>query len=341
MKQKKNVYLYLLLALAGVIAVYGYWKYFSSNTAFDAKKKYLYIASGSDFNQVLQSLDTGHFLANTASFKSMAQRMELPSNLHPGKYAIRNGMSNYAIIRMLRSGTQEPVKLIITKLRTKADILRKLALPLEADTNDFKLVVNNPRWLDSVGIDSNQLQCVVMPNTYEVYWNTPANKVLDKLVKYHATFWTNDRRAKASKLGFSIAQVMTIASIVDEETLKKEDKYKIASTYINRLRIGMPLQADPTLKFALRNFGLKRILTVHTQVASHYNTYMNRGLPPGPICTPMEETIDAVLDAPKTDYLYFCAKEDFSGYSNFAASLAEHEENARRYQKALNERGIK
>lgn len=339
--KKKSVFIYLILLLVVVASSYLYWKYFSSNTAFSENKKYFYVSTGSDYQKLLSGLDSGGYLENRASFERMAQSMGLPSSIHPGKYAIQQGMSNYAIVRMLRSGAQEPVKLVITKLRTNRDILRKLALPLEADTNDFKAVVYNPTWLDSLGIDSNQLQCVVMPNTYEVYWNTPASKVMEKITKYQARFWNETRVQKAKKLGYTKAQIMTIASIVDEETLKKEDKYKIASTYLNRLRIGMPLQADPTLKFGLNNFGLKRILKVHTQIPTAYNTYLNKGLPPGPICTPMEETIDAVLDAPTTTYLYFCAREDFSGYSNFAATLSEHEENARRYQKALNERGIK
>ncbi|HPI54989.1 MAG TPA: endolytic transglycosylase MltG, partial [Chitinophagaceae bacterium] len=164
---------------------------------------------------------------------------------------------------------------------------------------------------------------------------------LDKIGRNYLKFWTAERKAKAAKQSMTQAQIITLASIVEEETNIPEDKLKIASTYMNRIHLGMPLQADPTLKFAVNDFTLRRLLTVHTQVNSPYNTYVHAGLPPGPICTPSMKTIDAVLDAPKTTYLYFCAREDFKGYSNFASTYAEHQQNARRYQAALNARGIK
>lgn len=329
--------LLVLLFVAGA----AYYYFFSSNTAFPGEKKFLYIPTGATYAQILDSIKQNNLLRNFSKFESMAQRMNLHEHIHPGRYAIEKGASNYHIIKKLRSGTQDPVKLVINKWRTNRDLIRRLDTPLEADSVQLRQVLFAPDFLQQYGLDTQQLQCLIMPNTYEVYWNSEAKTVVEKLAKYHQQFWNTKRLKQAQKLGYTKSEICTIASIVDEETLKKEDKFKIASTYLNRLKIGMPLQADPTLKFALGNFALRRILRVHTTVVSPYNTYTQRGLPPGPICSPMEETIDAVLNAPQTNYLYFCAREDFSGYSNFASNLQEHEANAKRYQQALNARGIR
>ena len=195
--------------------------------------------------------------------------------------------------------------------------------------------LNNPKTWQQFQIDSNNILTSVIPNTYSIFWNSTANKILEKLHAASVKFWNEGRLSKARVLNLSPQQVYTMASIVEEETNKQTDKGKIASVYINRMAIGMKLQADPTVKFALKNFKLTRVLHGHLTYASPFNTYVNTGLPPGPICTPSVKTIDAVLDAPQTNYIYFVAKPSFDGYSNFASNYAEHMAYARAYQQAL------
>ncbi|KXK42755.1 MAG: aminodeoxychorismate lyase [Bacteroidetes bacterium OLB11] len=267
--------------------------------------------------------------------------MSLPKNIHAGRYEIKKGMGNFEIVKMLKQGHQSPVKLVINKLRTKEDIINKLSSQLEPDTDKWKSLFIDTQFLQENKIDSNQIQVLILPNTYQVYWNTPPKKVFEKLTAYTNKFWNETRIAKAKQLNLTPVQVSIIASIVEEETNKNDEKPNIASVYINRYKKGMKLEADPTVKFAIGNFSLKRILNVHLKYESPYNTYFKIGLPPGPICTPSEKSIDAVLNAAETNYLFFCAKEDFSGYHNFASTYSEHLVNAKKFQNALNQRGIK
>lgn len=313
---------------------------FRSNTQDFGEKKFVFIPTGSNYDALLTNLKTNQVLKDAASFDQMARRIGLVDDIHPGKYEIRQGMGNFIMAKMLKGGKQVPVKLVINKLRTKKDIIRKICTQLEADSNDLLSLLNDPAFLKQYDIDSNQIQCAVIPDTYQFYWNTDAKKAFEKIAKNYTKFWTDKRMQQSQKINMTRAQIITLASIVEEETNKEEDKLLIASTYINRLKKNMPLQADPTLKFAVNDFSLRRLLTIHTQFQSPYNTYLNTGLPPGPICTPSMSTVDAVLNAPSTNYLYFCAKEDFKGYSNFAATYEEHKQNAKRYQEALNQRGI-
>jgi UPF0755 protein len=271
----------------------------------------------------------------------MAGTMGVDKQVHPGRYALEPGMSNYSLLRLLRSGVQSPVKLTLNKLRTKEQIIFKLSSQLEPDSAAFARLFSDSAFLKDYGIGVSQIQVLFMPNTYELYWNTSPEKVISKIAKSHQQFWNAERKSKARQLNLSIPDIITIASIVEEETNKHDEKPRIASVYLNRLKIGMKLGADPTVKFAVGDFALRRILNIHTQKVSPYNTYMVAGLPPGPICTPGKESIEAILNHEETNYLFFCAKEDFSGYHNFASSYNEHLENARRYQQALNQRNIK
>ncbi len=249
-------------------------------------------------------------------------------------------MSNYAIVRLLRSGRQTPVQLVIGKLRTKEDFVRAVSTHLEADSVALRKMLSDSAYLAKFGLDTATALCAVMPNTYEFYWNTAANKAFRKIEKGFAAFWTEARISEAKALNLTPAEAITLASIVAEESNRRDEQPMIASTYLNRLKKGMKLQADPTAKYAAGDFALRRITSAQTSIASPYNTYYVSGLPPGPICTPSARTIEAVLAAPKTDYLYFCAKEDFSGYHRFAASYDEHLKNAQLYQHALNARGV-
>lgn len=236
---------------------------------------------------------------------------------------------------MLRSGKQVPVNLVITKLRTKEDLAKKIAAGFETDSTTVINFLNDEQALRQFDVDTNTVMTDVIPNTYTYQWNTPVKNIFIKLDKEEKKFWNEERLEKARRLQLTPKQIYILASIVEEETNKTEDKGKIASVYINRLRRGMKLAADPTVKFAMRDFGLKRIYHKHLEFSSPYNTYVNTGLPPGPICTPSIKTIDAVLDSPDTDYLFFVARSDFSGYSNFASSYQQHKIFARSYQQAL------
>lgn len=340
MRNKKKLILYFVAF--DILLFLGVWfVFFSSNTGNFSNKKYLYIKTGSTYEQVLQTIQDSAIVKNITSFKRMAKWFSLSENIHPGRYEIKEGMGNYTIVNMIKKGQQSIVKLVINKLRTKNDIIRKLSSQLEPDSLSWVVLLNDKNFLVKNNIDSNQLQCLVMPNTYEFYWNTTPQKVFDKLLAYKEKFWNEERKSKAQKMNLSDIQVIIIASIVEEETNKNDEKPNIASVYLNRYRIGMNLGADPTVKFAVGDFKLKRILNIHTQVSSPYNTYRVPGLPPGPICTPSESSIDAVLNATDTKYIFFCAKEDFSGYHNFATNYTEHLANAKRYQQALNARNIK
>ena len=324
----------LLGCIAYVACILSY-----SNTKVTNEKSFVYIPTNSNYKDLLQILTDSNFIKDINSFDNMAHRLNFV-DVKPGRYQIKSGMGNYSLVNMFKGGKQVPVKLVINKLRTQGDIIRKISSQLEADSASLYQLFNDTAFLCQNEISAPQLQALIMPDTYQFYWNTEPSKILAKIIKNYKKFWTEERKAKAQKLNLSPVDIITIASIVEEETNYADDKLKIASTYLNRLHIGMPLQADPTVKFAVNDFTIKRVLTKHTQTISPYNTYMNKGLPPGPICTPSRASIDAVLNAPKTDYLYFCADENLNGKSNFASTYAEHQGNAKRYQAALNARNI-
>lgn len=327
----------LLLLLAGLAGVY---VFFGPNTGALSEGEYVYIRTGSRYEDVKKALKEGGFVRDLRTFDLLARQAGYPSRVKAGKYHIRKGMSNYSIVRLLRSGRQTPVKLVIGKLRTKNDFIRLLSRNLEADSDVLRQMFADTVYLAQFGLDTNTVLCGVMPDTYEFYWNTSADKAFRKIEKKFAAFWNEDRRLRASKLSLRPDEVVTLASIVEEESNKNDEKPNIASVYLNRLRNGSKLQADPTARWAYGDFSIRRITSVHTSLASPYNTYYVKGLPPGPICTPSPQSIDAVLNAPKTDYLYFCAREDFSGYHRFAITYDEHLRNARLYQQALSSRNI-
>ena len=329
--------LFLLLLAAGIFALY---KTFGPNTGSLSNGGYLYIHTGATYDTVKQSLKDGGYINDIWSFDLLAGLAKYPERIHPGKYKIEQGMSNFKILRMLRNGRQTPVKLVINKIRTKKDLSSLIGKHLEADSNVVMQMLHDPSFAASYDLDTNTIMCAIMQDTYDFFWNTPADKAFRKIEKTYEHFWTEERKQQAKDQGLTKTQVITLASIVDEESNKDSEKPNIASTYLNRLHKGMALQADPTVKFAVGDFSLRRITGIHLQVSSPFNTYLNTGLPPGPICTPSASSIEAVLQAPQTDYLYFCAKPDFSGYHNFTGSYEQQMKNAHQYQEALNERGI-
>lgn len=301
------------------------------------EKKFLYIPTSSTYADLKDSLRKNKFVSGFYFFDKLANYSKLPKNIRPGKYKVEDGMSLYHLIRKLRSGRQEPVNLVITKIRTPEDLAKRIGRILEIDSAQAMQFLSNNDSLRAFDVDTNTVLTDVLPNTYTFFWTATMETVFEKLNKAKAKFWNDTRKGAAESHGLTPTQVYILASIVEEETNKQGDKGKIASVYINRLRKGMPLAADPTIKFALKDFSLTRIYHKHLDVVSPYNTYRNAGLPPGPICTPSEKTIEAVLGAPETDYLFFVAKPDFSGYSNFATSYAEHLQYAKAYQQALDE----
>lgn len=329
---KRIIYTILLLLLIG--GGFLAWKIFGPSVNVP-EGKYFYVKTGSTYEDVKQSLLEKNIISSTFFFDKLAKQARYPASVKAGRYEISGSMSLYSLVKMLRSGRQAPVKLVINKLRTKEDLAQKLSANFEVDSLSVISFLNNTDSLQKYGLDSNTAMTAVIPNTYSLLWNTSAGRIFKKLYDEQEKFWNDSRRQKARALNMTPQQVYTMASIVEEETNAEEDKGKIASVYINRIETGMKLEADPTVKFAMRDFGLKRILNVHLGYPSPYNTYQHTGLPPGPICTPSSKTIDAVLNAPQTNYIFFVAKPDFKGLSNFAATYAEHQVYANAYRKAL------
>ena len=343
MASKKNNSrgLRILLLVSLVVGGLGAWLLLGTSTRAGSGNNFLYIPTGATFSAVEDSLTTRGFLRSTSGFRWVAKALRYPGNVRPGRYLVAPGTTLLSLVRKLRSGQQEPVKLVINKLRTKGDFARLVETNLEADSAQFAKLLSDGEYLAEFGLDTAGALGAAVPATYEFYWNTSADKAFRKIAAARTAFWTAARKEKAAALGLTPSQVTSLAAIVDEETNKRDEKGEIASTYLNRLRLGMKLQADPTARWAAGDFSIKRITSAQTSLAHPYNTYYVAGLPPGPICTPAKATIDAVLNAPNTDYLYFCAREDFSGYHRFAATYDEHLKNARAYQAALNARGIR
>jgi len=335
--KKVILILFVLIVVLGCILA---WMIFGSATTFDTKSKYLYAYDSLPPEpQIQRQLKDSNFIRNIWLFNILAGRMNVWDRVKPGRFEIEKGESLIDIARRLRNNVQAPSRLVINKLRTPNDLARLIDKNFSTDSVKALQFLTSNDSLKALDVDTNTLMTLIIPDTYILNWNTSVKRILQRLAKEKDKFWHEDNRiAKADNMGFTPEQVYTLASIVEEETNKNDEKGDIASVYINRYKKGMPLGADPTIKFALKDFGLKRILYGHLQVASPYNTYRNTGLPPGPICTPSEKTIDAVLDAPTTNYLFFVARSDFSGYHHFSSTYAEHEQYAKQYQQALNAR---
>jgi UPF0755 protein len=330
----KKKFIYGILLIVFVTGGYAAWQIFGP-TVSAPEKKYFYIKTGALYADVRQSLIDEKIISNTTFFDLVSKQLKYPSLVKAGRYQINNGSSIFNLLRMLRSGNQTPVNLVINKLRLPEDLAQKIAANFECDSSDVMEVLNDAETLKKYNVNNNTLLTVVIPNTYSMLWNAPVKKIIDKLYSEKEKFWNTERLAKAKAMNLTPVQVYSMASIVEEETNKEQDRGPIASVYINRINSGMKLQADPTVKFAMKDFLLKRILLKHLTYDSPFNTYQNAGLPPGPICTPSAKTIDAVLNAPQTTYIYFVAKPDFKGYSNFASTYAEHTIFAKAYQNAL------
>jgi UPF0755 protein len=332
-KKTSGYIIFIILLLVVMFA----WLVLGSATAFEAKSKYIFVRdTGKVKEQVMKQLDTAHVLRFTSMFDLAASSAAVWQRLKPGRFEIKKGENILDVVRTLRNNTQSPVRFTIIKLRLKEDLAKQIGKNFSTDSATASHFLDSNDSLHPFDVDSSTVMSLVIPDTYLIKWNTSLKNIFKKFKSENENFWNkNNRLQKAKQQGLSPLQVYTIASIVEEETNKNDEKRNIASVYINRLNKGIPLQADPTIKYALRDFSIKRIYYDYLKVESPYNTYRNKGLPPGPVCTPSQATIDAVLDAPKTDYLYFVAKSDFSGYHHFSNNYPEHEQYAKAYQKAL------
>lgn len=327
----------MLIIIAGIGACYFYVKIQGSLFTEDSK---IFIKNDRKPQKLFEQLHTAGRI-NTVFFPTYLAKFKKLHQLKSGYYFFKKGTSCNAFINTLRAGRQTPLKLTFNNARTLDDFATKIAGQLQMEKTELLHLLNDEKLTKSYGFDKADFIGLFLPNTYEVYYTISPKSFIDRMFKEYQRFWNAERKAKAKKLGYSPKEISILASIVDEETNKNDEKRRIAGVYLNRLKRGMPLQADPTLKFAVGNFSLKRILNIHKEINSPYNTYKYRGLPPSPIRQPSIAGIDAVLNAEKHNYLYFCAKADFSGYHAFAKTLAEHNRNANLYHRELNKRGIR
>ena len=341
MKKKRLVIILasvlLLLVVAACFGLRFYGMVMRPNVVTpDGKDFSFYVPTGASFDQVKDSLYTHGLLVDRKSFEKVASFKDCSQHVHPGRYVVKNGMSNNQLCNMLRGGLQTPVKVTFNNMRDIKMLAGRIGEQIEADSMQLLNCLSCPERLTALGFNMQTIPTMFLPNTYEFYWNTDAAQFVERMKSEYDKFWNDERRDKAQALGLTPIQVSILASIVDKETNKTDEMPRIAGVYMNRLKSGWLLQADPTLVFAVGDFSLKRVLNVHKEVESPYNTYKYPGLPPGPICIPSLASINAVLNAEKHNYYYFCAKEDFSGYHVFAKTLTEHNKNAQRYQNKLN-----
>lgn len=300
-----------------------------------------YIPTDANFEDIVLQLQNEDLLINENSFIWVAQKKNYPQKIKSGCYLIKANMSNNELVNMLRGGLQNPIKLTFNNIRTKEDFSKCIAAQLEFSEEELLSLLNNDTFLLQYGLNSETALTLFLPNTYEFWWNTSAKKFIERMNQEFHKFWNKSRSSKAAAIPFSPTEVSILAAIVEEENSLSDEQPIIAGLYINRLRKGMLLQADPTLKYALGDFAIKRLLNKDKTIDSPYNTYLYAGLPPGPIRIPSIQAIEAVLNYKRHNYLYMCAKEDFSGQHNFAVSLSAHEYNAKKYRNALNQKGIK
>ncbi|MDR3252238.1 MAG: endolytic transglycosylase MltG [Tannerella sp.] len=340
MKIRKKLFLWicagiLLVAACGVGACY-----FLIYPHFrPTETRYIHIYEDrKDFDALCRELVDSADCRAIEVFKLLAKLRQYPENIKSGRYAVEPKMSSIELLNRLRRGQQSPVRLTFNNIRLTTDLATRLSEQLMMGVGELQRPLDDEKYCQSLGFNTQTISSMFIPNTYEVYWNIPVDKLMERMKREFDAFWNESRRRKAENMRLTPVEVATLASIVEEETAAEDEYARVAGLYVNRLYKGMLLQADPTVKFAVGDFSLRRILNVHLAVESPYNTYLHEGLPPGPIRIPSPKSIDAVLNYEHHNYLYMCAKENFSGRHNFAVTLAEHTRNANLYHKALNRR---
>lgn len=338
-KKKILIPLIVFSTLLSTTSVYTYQMLFSPNFLINQPDKMIIIEDNTDFKTLTNQLIEDTLLNDIISFSFLSKLMKYSENVKEGNYKVKMNMSNYELISMLRSGNQTPINITFSYSRKINDLAQNISQKLKISEKELMdYIIKNG--LSNYGFDTQNIIGMFLPDTYEVYWDITPKKLLDKMKEEYDKFWNSERIRKLKRVNLSKNEVITLASIVASETNKIDEADRIAGVYINRLRKKMLLQADPTLIFAANDFSIRRVLNKHKKIKSPYNTYMNKGLPPGPIRLSPKKYIDAVLNFEDHRYIYFCAKDDFSGYHEFAITLSEHNKNARKFQRALNKRKI-
>ena len=340
----KRVLIIIFGITAVVCVVGGIFAYalFSSNINIEKdKKEFLLVYENDCYDDIIDKLVSKQIVKSKKTFEIASWLLNNKKQFKSGRYQITSEMNNLTLVRNIMYGRQTPISISFNNVRTKDVLAERLTKKLKISEEEFLAELYSEQTLKTLGFNKNTVICLFIPNTYEVYWDITAEELIERMKKEYDLFWNEERTAKLLDVGLSKEEVSTLASIVEEETRKKDEQPVVAGLYLNRIHKNIPLQADPTVKFAVQDFSLRRIYKKHLEYDSPYNTYMYAGLPPGPIRVPSIQAIDAVLNFVNHDYIYMCAKEDFSGYHNFATSYKEHQENAERYRRALNKRGIK
>ena len=333
----------VLIGLAAIVYwFYIYPTFWTANVKPAGTPHIVTIPTGSSYADVEQILEEASVLEQISTFRRCANQLKYPNLVKPGRYQLTPGWSNLQLVRHLRSGQQEPVRLTFHNVRLLDELAGVIARQIEPDSSSLLRVFDQqiPAILPHADQQADTALCFFLPNTYQVYWNTTPEGLIQRLDRDYQAFWTPTRRQQAQDLAMTPNQVYTLASIVEKETQVNPEKARIAGVYLNRLQRGIPLQADPTVVFAKRAFTARRVLKKDLAFDSPYNTYLYAGLPPGPICMPSLASLEAVLQAEEHDYLYFCARPDNSGAHNFARTLTAHLANARRFQRWLDQQGI-
>lgn len=342
MKRNKFVVAFVIVfsVLVTGFVFYFYQVFFTENILVEKGDQTILISEDMTFKDLQDVVYDQGIVNDMLSFSFVAKILDYQDNMKPGLYLLRKDMTNLQAIRMLRAGIQTPTRVTFNNVRLKSELASKITAKVQADSTEFLSLLNNDSLINSYGFTNENIMTMFIPNTYEMYYTISEEGIFDRMHTEYEKFWTEERKQKAQKLGLSPQKVSILASIVQAESIKADERPTIAGVYLNRLERGIALQADPALVFAMGDFTIKRVLNVHKEVESPYNLYKYRGLPPGPINLPEINSIDAVLNADEHKYIYFCAKSDFSGYHAFATNLAEHNRNAREYQNALNKASI-
>ncbi|MFM2213282.1 MAG: Endolytic murein transglycosylase [Bacteroidota bacterium] len=341
MNTKRNTILKVVAALVLLVVIVVFVKFFTSNTTFEKAEVYVQVPTGSTYKDVEKVVSP--YVKNMSDFEFIANRRSYPDNVKPGRFLLKKGMSAFQLVSAMRRNV--PVKLAFNNQERLEDLCERLSSQIEPDTTKLLATFRDAVFLQKNGFTKDNVFAMFLPNTYEVYWNISAEKFRDKMLNEYNRFWTKERIGKASDLNLTPVQVIALASIVHKETVKKSERPVVAGVYLNRLAEGMPLQADPTVIYALKlrdhDFEqvIKRVLYNDLFIASPYNTYQNSGLPPGPIAMPDVDAIDAVLNPAKHNYIYFCASVERFGYHEFAATMAQHDLNRKKYVAWLNAQG--
>jgi UPF0755 protein len=335
---KANARLIIFLVLSILLISFGYYTYQICNTPnvlVGKADRMITIQEGDTFKDIQRKMHENNIVQDLVSFSFLAKLTGYANEMKPGRYVLKKDMTNLEALRVLRAGKQEPVQITFNNVRLLSDLSEKITHNLGMTPQEFEAAVIKFAMSNAYGFNKDNVMTMFVPNTYEVYYNVSPEALVQRMHHEYESFWTADRKAKAREVGLTEIEVSILASIVQAETIKSAEAPVIAGLYLNRLRKGIALQADPTLVFAVGDFTLKRVLNEHKEIDSPYNTYKYAGLPPGPVNMPSIRSIDAVLNYTKSDYYYMCAKEDFSGNHNFTNSYDEHMKNAARYQRAL------